>query len=134
MVGFRLLEIGTERIGYRLKDRIAGAAVLADPLTRIAAGEIVIEPVLAANLVDRPRAAAGTPLSGLTDRERDVLRLMAERRSNGGIAGELYLSVKSVEKHIAGIFGKLDLTEDPAAHHRRVLAVLAYLRSQRVAG
>jgi DNA-binding NarL/FixJ family response regulator len=129
-----LLEIGTERIGYRLKDQVAGVAVLADTLVRIAAGEIVIEPVLAATLVDRPSQPARGPLANLTDRERAVLRLMAEGRSNTGIATELFLSVKSVEKHIASIFAKLNLPTEPAAHHRRVLAVLTYLRSNRMAG
>jgi DNA-binding NarL/FixJ family response regulator len=132
---FRLLEIGTERIGYRLKDQVAGVAVLADTLVRIAAGEIVIEPVLAANLVDRPSQPVQRPLADLNERERAVLRLMAEGRSNTGIATELFLSVKSVEKHIASIFTKLNLSTEPAAHHhRRVLAVLAYLRSNRMAG
>lgn len=126
---FRLLEVGTERIGYRLKDQVAGVAVLADTLVRIAAGEIVIEPVLAANLVNRPGPAVPGPLAELTDRERDVLRLMAEGRSNSGIATELFVSVKSVEKYIASIFTKLDLSAESAVHHRRVLAVLVYLRS-----
>jgi DNA-binding NarL/FixJ family response regulator len=128
---FRLLEVGTERIGYRLKDQVAGVAVLADTLVRITAGEIVIEPVLAANLVNRPGSATPGPLAELTDRERAVLRQMAEGRSNAGIASELFLSVKSVEKYIASIFAKLGLVAEPAAHHRRVLAVLAYLRSNR---
>ncbi|NBE80134.1 response regulator [Micromonospora rubida] len=131
---YRLLEIGTERIGYRLKDQVAGVAVLADTLVRIAAGELVIEPALAVKLVDRPSPQARGPLANLTDRERGVLRLMAEGRSNAGIAKELFLSVKSVEKHIAGIFTKLKLSTEPTAHHRRVLAVLAYLRSDRTAG
>ncbi|WP_405097173.1 response regulator [Micromonospora sp. NBC_01412] len=131
---YRLLEIGTERIGYRLKDQVAGVAVLADTLVRIAAGELVIEPALAVKLVDRPSPQARGPLADLTDRERAVLRVMAEGRSNAGIATELFLSVKSVEKHIAGIFTKLKLSMEPTAHHRRVLAVLAYLRSDRTAG
>lgn len=126
---FRLLEVGTERIGYRLKDQVAGVAVLADTLVRIAAGEIVIEPVLAANLVNRPGPAAPGPLAELTDRERAVLGLMAEGRSNAGIATELFVSVKSVEKYIASIFAKLGLSGESAVHHRRVLAVLVYLRS-----
>jgi DNA-binding NarL/FixJ family response regulator len=128
---FQLLEIGTERIGYRLKDQVAGVSVLADTLVRIAAGELVIEPALAANLVDRSRARVADPLASLNDRELSVLRLMAEGRSNTGIATELFLSVKSVEKHVASIFVKLDLSTEPAAHHRRVLAVLAYLRASR---
>lgn len=131
---FRLLEIGTERIGYRLKDQVASVAVLADTLVRVAAGELVIEPVLAANLVDRSSAKETGQLTALSERELDVLRLMAEGRSNGGIAGELFLSIKSVEKHIASIFTKLGLSTEAAVHHRRVLAVLAYLRSNPAAG
>ncbi|GAB2921983.1 response regulator transcription factor [Micromonospora polyrhachis] len=131
---YRLLEIGTEGIGYRLKDQVAGVAVLADTLVRIAARELVIEPALAVNLVDRPSPQTRGPLADLTDRERGVLRLMAEGRSNAGIAGEMFLSVKSVEKHIASIFAKLKLSTEPMTHHRRVLAVLAYLRSNRMAG
>ncbi|MCM3925999.1 response regulator transcription factor [Frankia sp. AiPs1] len=125
----RFLEIGTERIGYRLKERIAGVQVLTDTLARIDAGEIVIEPVLARRLVDRPAGPSG-PLATLSPRESDVLRLMAEGRSNNGIAAALYLSAKSVEKNIASIFTKLDLPADSAAHHRRVLAVLRYLDAQ----
>jgi DNA-binding NarL/FixJ family response regulator len=131
---YRLLEIGTERIGYRLKDQVAGVAVLADTLVRIAAGELVIEPALAVNLVDRPNPQTRGPLADLTERERGVLRLMAEGRSNAGIAKELFLSVKSVEKYIASIFTKLNLSTEHTTHHRRVLAVLAYLRSDRAAG
>ena len=128
---YRLLEIGTVRIGYRLKDQVAGVAVLADTLIRISAGELVIEPVLAANLIERSRSAGQPLLSALNDRELTVLRLMAEGRSNTGIATAMFLSVKSVEKHIASIFVKLELSTEPAAHHRRVLAVLAYLRAER---
>jgi DNA-binding NarL/FixJ family response regulator len=126
----RFLEIGTERIGYRLKERVAGVRVLTDTLARINAGELVIEPVLARRIVDRPAAADG-PLSSLSPRELDVLRLMAEGRSNSGIATALYLSAKSVEKNIASIFAKLGLHADSAAHHRRVLAVLRYLEAGR---
>jgi DNA-binding CsgD family transcriptional regulator len=103
----RFLEIGTERIGYRLKERIAGVKVLTDTLDRIGAGEIVIEPVLAQRLLNRPARVAG-PLASLSQREFEVLRLMAEGRSNTGIAATLFLSVKAVEKHVAGIFTKLD--------------------------
>lgn len=126
----RVLEIGAERIGYRLKEQIAGVQVLADTLDRIAAGEIVIEPVLAKRLVQTPARDADNLVSTLSDRELDVLRLMAEGRANNGIANALYLSTKAVEKHIAGIFGKLDLPGDQTVHHRRVLAVLAYLRTR----
>jgi DNA-binding NarL/FixJ family response regulator len=127
----RVLEIGAERIGYRLKERIAGVQVLADTLDRIAAGEIVIEPVLAKRLVQAP---ADSPLAALSERELDVLRLMAEGRTNNAIAKELFVSPKAVEKHTAAIFGKLSLPGDQTVHHRRVLAVLAYLRAQKIDG
>jgi DNA-binding NarL/FixJ family response regulator len=129
----RVLEIGAERIGYRLKEQVAGVQVLADTLNRIAAGEIVIEPVLAKRLVQAP-ASGDKQVGALSERELDVLRLMAEGRANNGIAKELYVSTKAVEKHIAAIFGKLDLPGDQTVHHRRVLAVLAYLRARRVDG
>ncbi|HEV7651036.1 MAG TPA: response regulator transcription factor [Actinophytocola sp.] len=129
----RVLEIGAERIGYRLKEQIAGVQVLADTLDRIAAGEIVIEPVLAKRLVQAP-ASGDNRVGALSERELDVLRLMAEGRANNGIAKELYVSTKAVEKHIAAIFGKLNLPGDQTVHHRRVLAVLAYLRARRVDG
>lgn len=124
----RILEIGTEAIGYRLKDRISNASALRDTLARVSAGEIVIEPAVAGRLVG---AATTQPdeLDQLTERELDVLRLMAEGRSNGGIARELFLSAKAVEKHVASIFAKLDLPTDATSHHRRVLAVLTYLRA-----
>ncbi|GGS30302.1 MULTISPECIES: response regulator transcription factor [Actinokineospora] len=130
----RILEVGTERIGYRLKERVAGVQVLDDTLTRIADGEIVIEPVLAKRLVQVPGGRDGGALSALSEREHDVLRLMAEGRTNNAIAAELFVSAKAVEKHIASIFTKLDLPGDQAVHHRRVLAVLAYLRAQRIDG
>jgi DNA-binding NarL/FixJ family response regulator len=130
----RVLEIGTERIGYRLKERVAGVQVLGDTLERIAGGEIVIEPVLAKRLVQNQAGRDDDPLDSLTEREMDVLRLMAEGRTNNAIAGELFLSAKAVEKHIAAIFTKLDIPGDPTVHHRRVLAVLAYLRSRRIGG
>jgi DNA-binding NarL/FixJ family response regulator len=127
----RILEIGTERIGYRLKEKVGSVDVLTDTLTRIDNGEIVIEPVLAKRLVDRPRGDKKNIVAALSVRELEVLGLMAEGRSNNGIAGQLYVTPKAVEKHIANIFTKLGLHFDTAAHHRRVLAVLTYLRSQR---
>ncbi len=127
----RILEIGTESIGYRLKEKVGSVEVLTDTLTRIGNGEIVIEPVLAKRLVDRSRGEGKDVVAALSDREQEVLKLMAEGRSNNGIAGQLYITPKAVEKHIANIFTKLGLHIDTAAHHRRVLAVLTYLRSQR---
>ena len=127
----RILQIGTDSIGYRLKEKVGSVDVLTDTLTRIESGEIVIEPVLAKRLVDRPGAQRKDAVATLSERELDVLRLMAEGRSNGGIAAQLFVSAKAVEKHIASIFTKLDLHPDASVNHRRVLAVLRYLRSQR---
>jgi DNA-binding NarL/FixJ family response regulator len=127
----RMLEIGTEAIGYRLKEKIGSVAALGDTLNRIAAGELVIEPALAARLVNRSSDRGSSELAALSDREIEVLRLMAEGRSNAGIAAQLYVSVKAVEKHSASIFAKLGLTDDGGSHHRRVLAVLTYLRAHR---
>jgi DNA-binding NarL/FixJ family response regulator len=129
----RVLEIGSERIGYRLKERVAGVQVLGDTLDRIAAGEIVIEPVLAKRLVRGGGQTEGA-LAALSERETDVLRLMAEGRANNAIAGELFISAKAVEKHVAAIFTKLGLPGDATVHHRRVLAVLAYLQERRIDG
>jgi DNA-binding NarL/FixJ family response regulator len=127
----RILEIGTDRIGYRLKEKVGSVDVLSDTLTRIADGEIVIEPELAKRLVERPRSEKRDLVASLSERERDVLKLMAEGRSNNGIASTLFVSAKAVEKHVANIFDKLGLHADTSAHHRRVQAVLTYLRSQR---
>ncbi|OJY48984.1 MAG: LuxR family transcriptional regulator [Pseudonocardia sp. 73-21] len=127
----RILQIGTDAIGYRLKEKVGSVDVLTDTLARIGDGEIVIEPVLAKRLVERPRGDRKSAIGALSERELDVLRLMAEGRSNNGIAGQLFVTAKAVEKHIAGIFGKLGLQPDASEQHRRVLAVLTYLRSQR---
>jgi DNA-binding NarL/FixJ family response regulator len=126
----RILEIGTSRIGYRLKDKIASVTALSDTLERIAEGEIVIEPALAARLIGHRQGQEGQ-LAALSEREVEVLGLMAEGRSNNGIAARLYVSTKTVEKNVASIFAKLSLPADAAVYHRRVLAVLAYLRTRR---
>jgi DNA-binding NarL/FixJ family response regulator len=126
----RVLHIGTESIGYRLKEKVGSVEVLSDTLTRIRNREIVIEPLLARRLVERPSADRRDVVASLSEREVSVLRLMAEGRANGGIAGQLFVTPKAVEKHIANIFTKLGLPSDAAEHHRRVLAVLTYLRSQ----
>jgi DNA-binding NarL/FixJ family response regulator len=126
----RILHIGTEAIGYRLKEKVGSVDVLSDTLSRIRDREIVIEPVLAQRLVERPSSNRRDVVATLSARELDVLRLMAEGRSNAGIAGQLFVTQKAVEKHIANIFTKLGMPPDTAEHHRRVLAVLTYLRSQ----
>jgi DNA-binding NarL/FixJ family response regulator len=100
--------------------------VLADALRRIGEGECVIDPTTVSRLVARKRQRG--PLDRLTDREREVLELIAEGHSNGAIGGTLFLSPKTIESHISQIFMKLDLRESPE-YHRRVLAVLTFLRS-----
>jgi DNA-binding NarL/FixJ family response regulator len=122
----RLLEEHPERVGYLLKDRVSDIAVLADALHRIAGGECVLDPTIVARLLKRPRE--NSTLAELTDREREVLGLMAEGRSNQAIGDGLFLSVKTIETHIRQIFQKLDLSGSPDSH-RRVLAVLAFLRA-----
>jgi DNA-binding NarL/FixJ family response regulator len=122
----RLLQEHPEQVGYLLKERVSDIAVLADALHRIAEGECVLDPTIVARLVHRPREQ--DPLQELTDREREVLELMAEGRSNQAISERLFLSPKTVETHIRQIFQKLGLTGSTDSH-RRVLAVLAFLRS-----
>lgn len=122
----RLLEQHPERTGYLLKERVSDLAVLIDALHRIADGECVLDPTIVSRLLNRRRDTS--PLSRLTEREREVLTLMAEGHSNQGICQKLHLSPKTVEAHIAHIFLKLQLTGS-ADYHRRVLAVLTLLRS-----
>ena len=121
----RLLEQHPERVGYLLKERVSDIAVLTDALQRIHEGECVVDPTIVARLVRRRRNG---PLSELTQREREVLGLMAEGHSNHGICGKLFLSPKTVEAHIRHIFLKLGLRDSPD-YHRRVLAVLTFLRA-----
>lgn len=112
-------------VGYLLKDRVTDLDEFTEALRRIANGGSVVDPEIVARLVSRNRE--GDPLAALTAREREVLGLMAEGRSNQAIGARLYLSMKTVERHIGSIFTKLNLP--PALDdHRRVLAVLMYLR------
>jgi len=122
----RLLEEAPERVGYLLKDRVSDIAVLADALKRIDEGECVIDPTIVTRLLKRSRERG--PLDELTRREREVLGLMAEGRSNSAISQTLFLSPKTVEANVGQILRKLDLPPSPD-DHRRVLAVLEYLRT-----
>jgi DNA-binding NarL/FixJ family response regulator len=119
-----LLAGDTRGVGYLLKDRVADVESFVEALHRVQAGGTALDPEVVSQIFARSRRAA--PLAALTRRERDVLALMAEGRSNAGIAAELVVSEGAVEKHISGIFGKLALPAAPT-DHRRVLAVLKYL-------
>jgi DNA-binding NarL/FixJ family response regulator len=122
-----LLADGRGGVGYLLKDRIMDVDDFVDAVARVARGGTALDPDVVAQLVSR--GGSEGPLSELTPRELEVLGLMAEGRSNAGIAGALVLTVGAVEKHIASIFGKLRLTQSDS-DHRRVLAVLTYLQGQ----
>jgi DNA-binding NarL/FixJ family response regulator len=120
-----LLATGAEGIGYLLKDRVADVAEFVAAVRRVAAGGTVLDPEVVAQIVTRRRR--DERLASLSPREQEVLRLMAEGRSNQAIADRLSVSEGTVEKHVTNIFGKLGL-EDSQSDHRRVLAVLAYLQ------
>jgi DNA-binding NarL/FixJ family response regulator len=113
-------------VGYLLKDRVADIADFLEAVHRVGSGGTVIDPDVVRQLLSR--SSRGPRLDALTDRERQVLTAMAEGRSNTSIAKALHISEGSVEKHVASIFGKLDLLADRETH-RRVLAVVAYLQS-----
>jgi DNA-binding NarL/FixJ family response regulator len=112
-------------VGYLLKDRVGDPKLFADSVRRVAAGGSALDPQVVQRMVGRRRE--GNPLDELTPRERQVMALMAEGRSNSGIAAELIVTVAAVERHITGIFDKLGLRQVPE-DHRRVLAVLEYLK------
>jgi DNA-binding NarL/FixJ family response regulator len=116
---------GAAGVGYLLKDRVGDVDEFVEALTRVAAGGTALDPEVVTQLLRAGHRDAG--LGSLTPRERDVLALMAEGRSNGAIAGALVISERAVEKHIANIFSKLGLPPSDA-DHRRVLAVLRYLQ------
>jgi DNA-binding NarL/FixJ family response regulator len=122
----QLLAGGARGVGYLLKDRVADVSDFVDALVRVAAGGTVLDPEVVTQLMGTTRRTEA--LAGLTAREREVLGLMAEGRSNAAVAAALFLSAGAVEKHITSIFGKLGLPPSDA-DHRRVLAVLRYLES-----
>jgi DNA-binding NarL/FixJ family response regulator len=118
-----LLGSGTGGVGYLLKDRVASLRDLVDAIDRIADGGTVLDPEVVAQLLGR----RNDPLASLTPREREVLQLMAEGRTNAAIGQQLFIGVGAVEKNVTAIFGKLGL-EDSGTDHRRVLAVLAWMQ------
>jgi DNA-binding NarL/FixJ family response regulator len=124
----RLIHDAPEHLGYLLKDRVDDVEVVIDALTRVIAGECVVDPTIVDRLLHRHREHSG--LKALTPRELEVLALMAEGRSNIAIAARLNLSPKTLEAHIRRILQRLGLEESPE-DHRRVLAVLEYLRAPR---
>jgi len=117
-----LLAAGTGSVGYLLKDRVVDVDGFVAAVRQVATGGTVLDPEVVAGLVN------ARPLDRLTDREREVLTLMAEGRSNAAIASRLYVTEKAVDKHINNIFTKLDLPPAPD-DNRRVLAVLAWLNA-----
>jgi DNA-binding NarL/FixJ family response regulator len=121
-----LVADGAQGVGYLLKEKVGDLRAFIDAVRRVADGGSVLDPDVVARLVGRRREAG--PLDDLTPRERQVLGLIAEGRSNGGIAGELVITVAAVERHVTSIFDKLGLRQAPEVH-RRVLAVLKYLQA-----
>ena len=121
----KLVSGSSERVGYLLKDRIADVPELIAALERVAEGGTVVEPSLVSELLEAP--AAVDPLAELTPREREVLTLVAQGKTDRGIAEELYVTRKTVEAHVRSILAKLDLPAD-ASENRRVHAVLAFLQ------
>ena len=124
----QLIESGARGAGYLLKERVADLDELTDAVRRVAVGGLVIDPSVVAQLVGRKRTRS--PLDELTGREREVLQVMAEGRSNQAICRQLYLSPKTVEAYVRSVFDKLGLHQ-AADDNRRVLAVITYLRDAR---
>lgn len=121
-----LVADGAQGVGYLLKEKVGDLRIFTDAVRRVAEGGSVLDPDVVARLVNRNRAAG--PLDSLTPRERQVMALIAEGRSNSGIAQELLVTVAAIERHVTSIFDKLGLHASPEAH-RRVLAVLKYLHA-----
>ncbi len=121
-----LVADGAQGVGYLLKEKVGDLRIFTDAVRRVAEGGSVLDPDVVARLVNRNRTAG--PLDSLTPRERQVMALIAEGRSNAGIAQELLVTVAAIERHVTSIFDKLGLQASPEAH-RRVLAVLKYLHA-----
>ncbi len=124
---FDLLKDGAAGLGYLLKERVADVDELVRALGEVARGGSVLDPKVVEALVSAKERMAHSPLAQLTDREREVLSHMAQGENNAAIAKSLFLTERAVEKHINSLFHKLGLTEEPDVH-RRVMAVLAFLR------
>jgi DNA-binding NarL/FixJ family response regulator len=122
-----LLKEGAGGRGYLLKERVADVDELVRALREVSEGGSVLDPKVVESLVARRQRLADSPLSRLTDREREVLEHMAQGKNNAAVAEALFLSERAVEKHINSLFQKLDLSEEPSVH-RRVMAVLKFLR------
>jgi DNA-binding NarL/FixJ family response regulator len=125
---FELLKEGSAGLAYLLKDRVDQTEELVRALREVRAGRSVIDSQVVETLVSRRARLADSPIARLTERELDVLREMAQGKTNPAIAEALVLSDSAVEKHITSIFSKLGLAEEPPQVHRRVAAVLAYLK------
>jgi DNA-binding NarL/FixJ family response regulator len=125
-LALKLLADSAERTGYLLKDRISNVKEFVEAVRRVGEGGSAIDPIIVSTLLSKRRG--DDPLSRLTPREREVLELMAEGRSNAGIAESLVITTRAVEKYVSSIFGKLGLPSS-GSESRRVLAVLLYLRS-----
>ncbi len=129
MYAFELFKGGTEGLAYLLKDRVGDLDELLRAVREVVAGGSVIDPLVVEGLLNRQRAGSDRLLDTLTPRELDVLAAMAEGRSNASIGEALFISQSAVEKHINSIFAKLSLAPDESDTHRRVAAVLAFLRT-----
>ena len=124
---YDLLKDGAAGLGYLLKERVGDLDEVVRALNEVARGGSVLDPRVVEALVARKDKLAHSPLAQLTEREREVLEHMAQGKNNAAIARSLFLTERAVEKHINSLFHKLDLTEEPDVH-RRVMAVLAFLR------
>ncbi len=123
---FDLVADGAQGVGYLLKEKVGDLRMFTDAVRRVASGGSALDPDVVARLIGRPRR--NSPLDQLTKREREVLSLIAEGRSNAGVAEELVITIAAVERHVTSIFDKLGLRQSPE-QHRRVVAVLTYLRA-----